>query len=146
MILAAEVLSSSTVAGCPTGSTAPVADGDRLRIPVGDYRTVCYKTRSVPSYRGSRKLVFYFRIVEGEHAGTELSMYCNYPRGKLTPSHKLYRQWALAIGRRPSKNERFAQRVFRGKMYLVLVRDAKPVFSDGSPHPEFLTYSVVDTI
>ncbi len=146
MSLLAETLSMSTATGCGSDSTGPVAGKERPRIPEGDYVAVCYRTRSVKSFGGRRKLMFYFRIVEGDQAGVELEMYCNYPSGRITKSHKLHRQWALAIGRFPSKGDKFAQNVFRGKMCRVLVRDAMPPFPDGTPVPEFLRYSVVDTI
>jgi len=90
--------------------------------------------------------MFYFRIVEGDHAAVELEMYCNYPSGRISRSLKLHRQWALAIGRFPFKGDKFAQKVFRGKMYRVLVRDAESTFPDKTSVPEFLRYSVVDTI
>jgi hypothetical protein len=122
------------------------AESSRTMIPDGDYVAVCYRTRVVHSFGKAKKLEVWFRVVEGCHAGAELAMYCTYPEGRITASRKLYIQWSLAIGRRPIKGERFSQKVFRGKMFRVAVRKVPRQFKDGTPMPDYLSYSVVDTI
>ena len=125
---------------------SPCAGAPRSQIPPGLYKAICYRTSTIMSYGGCRTLAVYFRVIEGHFSGVEMVMYCTYPTGRISPSTKLYTQWSFAKGRFPDRNEKFAQKVFRGKMYLVSIRSTKRRFADGNAYPDVFQYSVVDTI
>jgi hypothetical protein len=124
----------------------PQADEFPIKIPEGIYDAVCYRTETAVSFGGGTKIYVKFRIYGGEYNGTELFMVCNYPKGKVRPQLKYYVQWMMAKGRRPYKNESLSPRIFRNRMFKVMVRDAKPKFPDGKLKPDFFRYSIVDTI
>lgn len=122
-----------------------VADDPQPKLPQGDYTAVCKSAKWVTSFGGKKKLVLVFVIYEGEWDGTELVMFCAH-HSPLRNTHKLYKQWVLAIGRTPSRGERFSRKVFPGKMYKVRVENTKGECVDGGPRSDLLQYSVVKTI
>ena len=115
------------------------------RIEPGVYSAICYRTRTLLRF-SRRSLILDFRLYGGRYDGVTISMFCTYPIEKLSPAHKLYQQWTLAIARRPYRGERFSMRVFKNKMYSVAVRDSKCRLQSGSLKSDLLQYSVVDTI
>ena len=124
----------------------PVAEEPLPRIPPGIYEAICHKVEIGISFKCRRSLYIKFRVCEGKYEGTELSMVCTYPSGKIRRRFKLYKQWAIAMGRCPAKGERIGGKAFARKMYEVQVRDTKGKLSDGKPEPDFLRYSIVDSI
>jgi hypothetical protein len=131
----------------PNGETAePIAQESRSRIPPGKYKAICYATETGRSFGGRRDIYILFRIQGSKYDGTELYMVCTYPKRKISSRHKIYEQWSLAEGRRPAKGEKLSGEVFTGKMYEVLIRDTQRKYSDGSVKPDFLQYSLVESI
>lgn len=124
----------------------PTADNQMPRIEPGEYDAICYRAEYGKSWGGRNSLYVKFRIYEGKYDGVELFMVCSRPKGKLRTRHKLYQQWSLALGRVPIKSERFNKETLPNKMYRVLVRDTNRQFSNGRRMPDYLQYSVVDTI
>lgn len=118
----------------------------RSNTPTGEYIVICYKTRPVQSFGGKRRLELWFRVIEGNFEGDEILMYCTFPSGRLSRSCKLYEQWVLAIGRTPTKGERFNRKVFQGKMFKLLVRKTNCKYKNRILKPTILQYSVADTI
>lgn len=116
------------------------------QIPEGKYKAICYDFDIKPYLGGDRKAYLKFRIYESEFEGTELFMACSYPKGTKSFGLKINTEWQIAMGRRRKRGERIALKDFVKRMYLVKVRDAKRVFNDGSPMPDFMSYSVVDRI
>jgi hypothetical protein len=131
----------------PNGEVAePIAQESRSRIPPGKYKAICYAAETGRSFGGRRDIYILFRIQGSRYDGTELFMACPYPKRKTSPRYKIYDQWSLAMGRLPAKNEKLSGEAFTGKMYEVIVRDTRKKFSDGRPKPDFLQYSVVESI
>ncbi len=127
--------------------TSEIIAGDQYpRIEPGEYQAVCYKAQYGISYGGQKKLYLRFRLVEGRFEGTELFMVCCRPKDKLTPKYKLHKQWCLALGRQPSKGERFNKNIFKNRLYSVLVRDTERKHRNGRPYPDYMQYSVIDSI
>ncbi len=117
------------------------------RIPAGEYQAVCYKTEIGRSFGGRRDCYVLFRVHSGPHHGTKLFMKCPYPEGKLSTRTKLYDQWMLAMQRAPHARERITPKVFRNRLYRVLVRDTKrKITGTNRLMPDFCQYSVIDTI
>ena len=129
-----------------TEDTLPRADEFPIRIPEGIYDAICFKTETAMGFGGSRKIYFKFRIYGGEHDGVELFMVCNFPKTKIGKRYKYFDQWMLALGRHPSKGERLSPKIFRNRLFKILVRDTKPRFSNGKFKPDIFKYSVVDSI
>lgn len=119
---------------------------DRVWIEPGKYKAYCFKSEYGLSFGGGKKLYVGFRLVEGIYKNAELVMYCTRPRGTLKPTHKIYKQWCLAIGKKPKVGEAFRKEIFVDKTYLVTVADTIPKFSDGTDFPDFMKYSKVDSI
>jgi len=123
----------------------PVAEGPRPLVEPGQYEARCIKLKKIMSF-GEPKLVLEFCIQGGPFNGVTLGMFCKYSSSRLKPATKLYEQWALALGRTPYQDERFAMKHFRNRLFLVETRNVRPKRKDGTPKPDFLRYSVVDTI
>ena len=127
--------------------SAPQADDFPPRIEPGYYDAICYKTKIGLAFGGRRNLYFRFRIIDGKYDGLELFMTCTYPDGKLSPNFKYYKQWMLAAERRPHKKEHhLSRKIFKDRIFRVLVRDTKPKYENGKPQPDFMKYSVIDSI
>ncbi|MBU1318530.1 MAG: hypothetical protein KKH67_04955 [candidate division Zixibacteria bacterium] len=124
---------------------SPIAEEMPARIPAGTYEAGCCKVEIAKSFKGRRSLFIRFRIHGGDYSGTELPLICPYPNGKIRFRHKLYQQWCIAMGRPPTKGERISGKAFLGKLYRIRVRDTVKN-SFGTPLPEYLRYSVVDSI
>lgn len=116
------------------------------RIEPGIYDAICYKTETGKSFGGRYDIYIRFKIFGGPHDGTRLFMACTFPKGRMSPRRKYYQQWMLASGRPPFKGERLARKVFLHKLYSVSVRDTNKQFSNGERMPDFMQYSVVDSI
>lgn len=122
------------------------ASKERPQIPPGEYEAICKKAGTGYSTGGEKKLYLTFVIQGGDCHGTELFMAITKPKKKITPRFKMHEQWCLAMRRVPKKGERIAAKHFIRKMYSVMVRDTKVKYKDGRPKPDFMQYSVVDTI
>ena len=127
-------------------SSSLIADEMSIRIPPVEYEAVCYATNTGISFGGRLSLYVQFRICGGEYDGVEVPMICTMPKGKLRQRFKLFVQWALVLGRAPYKGEKFKASIFCKKMYRILVRDTKCKFSNKKLRPDYLQYSIVDTI
>ncbi len=115
-------------------------------IPEGEYLAQCIRFE-ISYYLGKeRKVYLYFRIHGGEFDGVELFMACNYPEGTKSFGLKINTQWQVAMGRRRKKGEKIALKDFKNRMFNVKVRDVKRKYSDGTPMPAFLSYTIVDRI
>lgn len=115
-------------------------------VPPGEYKAVCKKAKYGVCQGGDKRLFFEFVIIEGKYCGAQLFMVCLRYR-KLRTRHKLYNQWALVLGRKPNDGERLNRKIFEKKAYLISVRNTDKKFSKiNRTMPDFLQYSVVDTI
>ena len=115
-------------------------------IPPVEYKAVCKKAVYKVCQGGDKRLFIEFVIIVGKYCGAQLFMVClRYP--KLRTRHKLYNQWALVLGRKPNDGERLNRKIFEKKVYLISVRNTDKKFSNNNrTMPDFLQYSVVDTI
>ena len=115
------------------------------RIPTGEYEAQCVKVET-SIYRGRQKKRFlHFKIIEGPYQGTILFGVYNY-YARVPSASTYYTDWCIASGRLPTRGDRMSPQVFKNKIFLVKVRDAKPKYGDGTCKPEILWYSVVDRI
>ena len=135
-----------TKANRNTALNDPQATDFPPRIKKGLYDAVCFKTEIGPAWGGRRNLYFRFRIIEGEFMDVELFMTCPYPKGKLSSNFKYYKQWMLAAGRPPHKREFLKRKVFKNRAFRIIVRDTRRKFDTGKEYPDFMQYSVVDSI
>ena len=122
-----------------------IAQEGKIRIPEGHYDAICIRSEYGPSFGGQKKLYLTFRIIDGEYTDVELVMYCNKP-STLKITHKLHKQWCYAIAGHPKPGERFNKNIFKNKAYKVLVTNAHGKLKDGTPEPDFMKYSKVDSI
>lgn len=129
-----------------TEDDGPLINECRVRIKAGTYDAICYRTETGNSWGGRQDIYIRFKIYGSKYDGTKLFMACTYPRGRMTTRHKYYEQWVLAMGGPPRKGERLARKEFLHKLYKVLVRDTNKKFSNGTRMPDYMQYSVVDTI
>jgi len=123
-----------------------IAEAYKSRIRPGYYHAVCTSVTSGVSFGGRRDIYIRFKIHGGEYHGTQLYMACTYPKGKMSPRHKYYQQWMLANGGPPEKGQRLGRKIFPHRLYLIVVRDTQKKFPNGKPMPDYMQYSVVDTI
>lgn len=123
-----------------------IAEEPLVQIPPGEYQAVCNKAKYGVCQGGDKRLFIEFVIIEGKYCGAQLFMVCKKYR-KLRTRHKLYNQWALVLGRKPNDGERLNIMIFEKKAYLISVRNTDKKFSKiNRTMPDFLQYSVVDTI
>lgn len=116
------------------------------QIPKGKYEAVCIKT-DVSKYLGKEKrLYLHFKIIAGEYSETKIFGIYNYNYKSFPRGSKYYTDWSIANGALPRRADRMSTRIFKGKVFLVKIRDAIPRYDDGTPKPEMFHYSVVDRI
>ncbi len=116
------------------------------RIEPGEYEAICYKIETGRSWGGRTNIYIRFRIVSGENEGIELFLTAPIPNKKYNHRHKYYKQWMLAACRPPHKKETLARKVFKNRLFLIKVRDTLRKGEDNQPLPDFMQYSVIDTI
>ena len=130
-----------------TAEPAIVMGDTYSQIEPGTYQATCCRANYRPGFVGQRTLYVEFRIYGGFHHGTEVFMACPAHHKKLRQRHKLYKQWALAIDRRPSSRERFSKSVFTGKHFEVKVKSTQCRWPNSNePLPDHMQYSIVETI
>ena len=128
-----------------------VCNSDRpVLIPEGMYEMGFVRAEEKAHLWGSRRKIFlHFKVIQqGEHVGKPLFMSANLPsNGRFSISSKFLQQWCLAAGKSPNRHDRLSTSVFRGKVFLGLVRTVKDfVDSSGKMQKRDPTsfYSVVD--
>jgi hypothetical protein len=128
--------------------SAPIAGEIPPRIPAGEYQAFCYQYELEPRKTwGKHHVYILFRICGDRCGGTELFLACPYFRkGEMSHRYKYFQQWTIANGAPPVKGQRMTPNIFLGKMFKVLIRDARTTYPDGEPTPESLRYSVVHRI
>ncbi len=120
-------------------------------IPDGDYLAVgtgFYWDRASRTY--GERIYVYFRIFEGQHAGTELRMFL---RPSRHPTSNFYRAWSIANDSPPrSRKTRMSARIFLGKLFKVKTATVRPRHQLTGPDgkrrpgpflPEYMAYSKV---
>jgi hypothetical protein len=139
-------MDSRTQSKC-TDSKSPIV-GRELppRIPPGEYEAVCYDVETGRSWGGRKDIYIRFRVHGSDYDGTELYLVCTYDTDRIGLRHKYFKQWALAAGRCPAKNEQLPATIFKNRLFRVRVRYTDRREQDGSRLPDFLQYSVVDSI
>ena len=116
-------------------------------IPEGECKAICYTVESGIGPGGRESIYVRFRIYEGEYEVVKLFMACPRPKGKLRERHKLLTQWKMANGGKPKKGQRISPKIFKGKLYLITVRDTKSRNPNTNEiRPKIQQYSVVDYI
>lgn len=127
-------------------SDFPIAEAFPPSIPEGDYVAAFVKAETGRSFGNRRHIYLHFRITQGPCEKTLLKMCCTYEKKRMSHRCKYYKQWVLANGQRPQKGERLTTSVFDHKWFLVSVRNTVRRHNDGRALPDFVQYSVVDSI
>jgi len=127
-------------------SSDPQAQEFYPRIRADIYEAICYKIEVGIGWAARKNIYFRFRIMGGEYDGTELFMTCPHYKGNISPRCKYYKQWMLAMGRPPHNKERLVRRIFKNRLFLVRVRDTNRKHDDGTEYPQFMQYSIIDSI
>ena len=118
-----------------------------IKIIPGEYDAICFDVEHGISWGGRKSIYLKFKIYGGEFDGAELFMVCTYGiKSKMSYRHKYYQQFSIANGGPPGRGRRLSPSIFKNKMYRVLVRDTDRKFPNQRSMPQFLQYSVVDTI
>jgi len=129
------------------GFDAVVSKSDpRPRIPEGKYEAVCIKVEVSSYLANEKRLYLHFQIITDEHMGVKIFGIYNYSYKSFPRGSKYYTDWSIANGALPKRADRMTTRVFKGKAFLVKVRDAIPRYDDGTPKPKMFRYSVVDRV
>lgn len=115
-------------------------------VPPGEYEATCYDAGIGYMALGVRKAFLWFRIISGEHEGKGVLFAANFPLGKKSFGSKIVKQWMFANCRQPRKGEKISLKSFLRRAYRIRVRDVKNTLSDGTMRPDFMNYSVVETI
>ena len=119
---------------------------DHAFIPPGDYEVTFLRAEKMYQW-GGHKVFLWFQIQSfGEWHGTRLFLPCNLQaEGKVSTRSKYYRNWVIATGRKPDRNERkrMTTRVFQGKCYLAKILTVKKD-QKKMPLPLELQYSKVE--
>ena len=126
----------------------------RKLIPEGIYTAQCIEAKKdmvgqkTPkgTFAMTPKVILKFRIIEGEHQGTELPMFINAKYKFFNPGTLFYKSWVIASGRKPERKNRMSLEVFKGHIFTVRVRTSRPSFGDRTETPEILWYSTVAEI
>ncbi|MGR3296152.1 MAG: hypothetical protein ACUZ8A_08005 [Candidatus Bathyanammoxibius sp.] len=118
----------------------------RPRIPEGECEAYCFDVRKSKYLGNEKRLYVWYRITEGKYEGTELFCSYNINYKSFSTNTKYYTDWCIASGRLPTRGDRMSPQVFKNKVFLVKVREAKPKYDDGTYKPEIFWYSVVDRI
>lgn len=126
---------------------APTSNDDLPHIPPGEYDAICIGTERGRSWGGREDIYVRFRLYDGPCHGTDLFMVCTYhAKARLSRRHKYWQQWTLANDGPPLPGEKLSASVFRNRMFRVIVRDTRKSHSNGRPMPDWMQYSVVDSI
>jgi hypothetical protein len=126
---------------------APTSNDDLPRIPPGEYDAICIATERGRSWGGREDIYLRFRIHGSPCHGTTLFMVCTYhAKAELSRRHKYWQQWTLANGGPPLRGERLSPAVFHNRLFRVIVRYTRKCHSNGRPMPDWIQYSVVDSI
>jgi hypothetical protein len=122
-------------------------DDPRPLIPEAVYEAVCTDYDPSFCFGKSRKLFLNFKIISGSHLGKELFMAFNMAyNGKMALGSKYYKTWCMVNDwKPPSRNAIISPRIFKNKVFEVLVRKVKPQHN-GNAMPKDFHYSVVDSI
>ena len=123
-------------------------DDPRPLIPEAVYAATCTAYDVNFCFGKCRKLFLNFKIITpGPYLGTELFMAFAMPYdGKMAQGSKYYKTWVMVNGwQKPTRNAIMSPRIFKNKVFEVLVRTVKPQHNKNDMPKEF-HYSVVDGI
>jgi hypothetical protein len=123
-----------------------IADDVRPRIEPCTYLAIGQGTDVNDNTKFGRKLYIRFAVISGKNDGVKLFMACPYSKEKPKSNKKFIEQWTLANQGPRKPGQKMARNIFTGKKFLVLVRNTKRKFPNGKIKPDYLQYSVVDTI
>ena len=114
-------------------------------IPDGEYEVSF--VRAERGWMGQEKLYLWFTITTpGEFLRTNLVMSCNVPpKGKWRLSHKYYRTWVLAAGRRPVRRDRISTAVLRNKIFRARIANVTTTSKNTRRTPA-MQYSKIDEL
>jgi len=115
-------------------------------IPDGEYDAIFVKAESNGMWR-QQKVYLWFQVISpGQWVGHKFFAACNIPsNGKFTASHKFWKWWVRAAGRRPHRGDRMSTQVFRNKVFRVLMRKVLKTAQQRDRTPA-QQYSVVDDL
>lgn len=116
-------------------------------IPNGEQYEVSFVRAERLRQWGQEKVFLWFRIQTlGEWHGIEFFMACTVaPKGRWGPSHKFWKAWVLAAGRRPNRPERMSVAVFQNKIFRARMRKVLKTANQTDRTPA-QQYSVVDEL
>ena len=126
---------------------APTFDGaEYAKIGPGTYSAQCVhcKIYRDPGFR-SWKALLRFKLLDD---GQEVFGFFNLGTGENPHAgrrSRYWHAWTLANGAVPRKRQSMSARVFRGKVFLVVVSDVTRT-ADGKPHHPSAVYSTVKAI
>ena len=131
-----------------------IAGEDRKLIPEGRYAAQCIEAKkgmvgqstTKGTYVTTPKIIFKFKLIQGEFQGEEILMYLNAAYKPFPAGSKFYQCWVIAKGRKPARRDRLALDVFKDHIFTVGVKTVKPKFEDGTEKPETFWYSKVNEI
>lgn len=127
----------------------------RTKIPPGRYELKCIKAAKADIWHEgkggwgrSEKMLLWFEVFQGEHAGKVLPMFLTIAN-KIPQGSKYFVSWCIANGlRRPSRArlKEMAPSKFLNKVFRAEVVDVKPHWSNGRAQPDLFHYSRVDAL
>lgn len=125
-----------------------VVGGDpRPVLPDGEYQAVCVGAEILRfrMFGSSRKVMLHFKLYGDQYAETPLFLPLVAPQEgqKIGRGSKLFAAYLVANGQPPARRDRITLRVFKNRLFRILVRTVKPRFQDGTVKPESFFYSVV---
>ncbi len=123
-------------------------DGEpRVLLPAGEYQAVCVRAEVVEMFKfgRSRKVFLHFELYGGAYAGQRLFMPMAIPQKghKIGRGSKLYANYLIANGQPPGRRDRLSLKVFKNRLFRVMVKSVVPLFEDGTPKPPWFHYSRV---
>lgn len=88
----------------------------------GDYVVECVDYRPWKVKGEITAVILYFVTVDGAWRDVDLKQWLPiYPGKPINPGTKTWNHWALALGTKPERREKFHPRVFLGKRFVAAI-------------------------
>lgn len=117
-------------------------------IPDGDQYEVVFVRYDQHHLWTQKKLFLWFVLqTHGPWFGEQFYMVCTVAdKGKWRPSSKYWRNWVLANGKQPNRDDRLSTKVFRNKVFRARFRKVVKTSKPNIVRPPELQYSVIDEL
>jgi len=138
-------------AGAAADLEFEVGDDPRPLVSDGQYEAACVGAEVVEFFKfgRSRKALLHFEIYSGPEQGKRLflPMVAPRPGEKVRRGSKLYANYLVANGGvPPGRRDRISLKIFKRRLFRVMIKTVRPRFEDGSEKPELFHYSVVSEL